>query len=214
MALQYLNFKKLMLFRKELFNNLSVEECKKAVVFYLLYTIGMVLIMYLGRSGNWINNVTILGTLYSVVFFFVVLIANKKKLYSLGLSPAKLLPTIMIMVIAVCGGVIKNRTLHNLPEALLSSVAIFFTEEFVYRGYLWTRLVVLLGKYKGTILCGVLWGVMHLLNPYIHDSIDVLVILNAVLSGIVGHFFFALLYSMSGNIYLPTAIHIFPHFFL
>ncbi len=210
------------IFKPFFFRDLTEKECKSAVITYLIYNIGLLCITYFAmKKDEWIF-VTIFGVVYSILFFIIVVLQNKRKMHTLGLKKGNIKVTVIVFLLFLFAALIKNvpqLSTHKISivdffiNILLDLFTLFFTEEFVYRGYLWPRLVILLGKHKGTIFCGMLWGIMHLLNPATYNTLNALAVLNAVLSGVSGQYIFLFLYSLSENIYFPTIIHTAPHFF-
>lgn len=213
---------KISIFKPSFFGDLTKKECKVAVIMYLIYNMGLLCVIYLAlKRDEWIF-VTIFGVIYSILFFIIVVIQNKGKLHTLGLKRVNVKATVIIFLLLFFAALLKNMpqfgthkisVVDFLINILLDLGTLFFTEEFIYRGYLWPRLVILLGKHKGTIFCGVLWGIMHLINPATYETFNALTVLNAVLGGVSGQYIFLFFYSLSENIYFPTIVHTAPHFF-
>jgi uncharacterized protein len=83
-------------------------------------------------------------------------------------------------------------------------------EELIFRGFLWSRLVVMFGKVGGTLLHGALFGVMH--APFavvFHQASLSSEVLNNIGGGIFGSLIFLFIYSLNWNILLPGFAHTF-----
>ncbi|MCI9238809.1 CPBP family intramembrane glutamic endopeptidase [Lachnospiraceae bacterium 50-23] len=214
--------KKSSIFNPSFFSDLTKKECTSAVITYLIYNIGLLFVIHLAMKRDMWILVTVSGVAYSILFFIIVVIQNKNKLHTLGLKRVNIKVTAAVFLLILLAALLKNMPLFSAHKISvvdffinisLDLATLFFTEEFIYRGYLWPRLVLLLGKHKGTILCGVLWGIMHLINPATYETLNALAVLNAVLTGVSGQYLFLFFYSLSENIYFPTIIHTAPHFF-
>jgi membrane protease YdiL (CAAX protease family) len=72
-------------------------------------------------------------------------------------------------------------------------------EELLFRGYLFQRMIEIIGVTSATILGSLLFALAHLRNP----EISALAIINIFLAGI----FFSLCYIRTGSLWLPIAAH-------
>lgn len=161
----------------------------------------------------------------AIVFFLLLAVMNKSKLDTLGLTTKKWKMTAGIFVILFVIAFFVNW--ENIQSGkiagydfLINSVyylgLMFFTEQIIFIGYLWPRMVTLLGNHKGTIVCGILYGMTHLLFAYClgGTAISILSVINFICEGVLMQYCFSFLYAYSGNIYLPTIIHASYHFFV
>lgn len=87
-----------------------------------------------------------------------------------------------------------------------------FSEEFIFRGYLFTKIDQEYGFRIGIIISGLLFGAMHGLLPTIiaNGSLSDLftnISSNLLGQGIVGGGLFALAYKKSGTLFVPILIH-------
>ncbi len=92
-------------------------------------------------------------------------------------------------------------------------------EEVIFRGFLWPRLQVLFGEFKGFIITGLLFGLFHLPLQVIWNDYSVFDVLikgssdtSNFLGGILGHLMFGYIYSRNNNILLPSFVHTFLRF--
>ncbi|WP_258166006.1 MULTISPECIES: CPBP family intramembrane glutamic endopeptidase [Bacillus] len=78
----------------------------------------------------------------------------------------------------------------------------------MFRGYLWPRLVVLLGKFLGTFLTCAFFGIAHSFMPIIlGDTSQVLG--DWVGAGLARHLLYAFIYTRNNNLFIPIFIHAF-----
>lgn len=212
------------MFHSQLFQNITIIESIFALILVALYEIGCVFVTFITIKANKAAIAPLVCIAFSFVFFILIVLLNITKLDTLGLKKGKLsfiFVTFIILFIVALLMNIPHIQQHKISiydfmfNALFYLVMMFFVEEFIYRGYLWPRLVILTGKHTGTILCGSLWGIIHLILGYIYGAMDlnILQIINSITSGIVGQYIFCSLYSYAQNIYLPTIIHASLHFF-
>lgn len=94
----------------------------------------------------------------------------------------------------------SESTLHMLFFALLVGVLAPIAEEFFFRGMIYRALINGLGVFGAAIVSGLLFGVMHI------DSATSERLLQVVPLAVLG-IAFALLYSWSGTLYAPIALH-------
>ncbi|MGG1195374.1 CPBP family intramembrane glutamic endopeptidase [Bacillus thuringiensis] len=87
-------------------------------------------------------------------------------------------------------------------------INIGFEEEIIFRGYLWPRLVVLLGKFWGTFLTCACLGIAHSFMPIILGDTSQ-GIGDWVGAGLAGHLLYAFIYTRNNNLLLPIFIHAF-----
>lgn len=171
------------------------------------------------------DNISVVGSIFSLIFCFFLIILNRKKMHTLGFTKIKLKETFITLVVLFVFALIVNIKQINMNKVTIndfifnvmySLITIGFLEELIFRGYLWPRLVVLFGKHKGTLLCGTLFGTMHLISGYQYDDVQInfVYVFNSISSGIIGQYCFLILYSYAQNIYFPSILHSAPHFFI
>lgn len=211
-------------FQSQLFQDITISESILALILVTLYEIGCFFVTFITVKTNKAAIGPITCIAFSFLFFILIVLLNITKLDTLGLKKGKLSFTfstfIILFIIALLTN-IPHIQQHKISiydfifNALFYLIMMFFVEEFIYRGYLWPRLVVLTGKHMGTILCGSLWGIMHLILGYMYGAMDlsILQIINSITSGILGQYIFCSLYSYAQNIYFPSIIHASLHFF-
>lgn len=92
----------------------------------------------------------------------------------------------------------------STEAGLVAEVAIYFllgaiTEELVFRGYIFQRLIEIFGPLIATLAASALFAAAHLENP----SISPVAMMNIFLASI----FFSLGYLITGSLWLPIAAH-------
>lgn len=205
------------LFNPTLFRDITKKDGEIAFGLVTLFEILSLVIINVTKSYVYIPA--------AVLFFLVLLVLNKNKLHTLGLTTSKCRITVGIFAVLLVIAFLVN--LENIQTGKITGYdflangtyylgLMFFTEEIIFIGYLWPRVVVLLGNHKGTIVCGILYGMTHLLFAYCLGgaAISFLSVFNFICEGILMQYCFSFLYAYSGNIYLPTIIHASYHFFV
>lgn len=205
------------LFNPTLFRDITEKDGEIAFGLVLLFEILSLVISAVTKSHAYIPA--------SVLFFLVLLVLNKNKLHTLGLTTSKWKITAGIFAVLLVIAFLVN--LENIQSGMVTEydflvngayylVLMFFTEEIIFIGYLWPRVVVLLGNHKGTIVCGILYGMTNLLFAYCLEgaAISFLSVFNFISEGILMQYCLSFLYACSGNIYLPTIVHCTYHFFV
>lgn len=91
-------------------------------------------------------------------------------------------------------------------------VIVAFSEEFIFRGYLFTQIDQAYGFKTGVIISGLLFGAMHGLLPTITANGSLADLFTNISSnllgqGIVGGGLFALAYKKSGTLFVSILIH-------
>lgn len=169
------------------------------------------------------DNFFVVATIFNLFYCLILIIANRKKLHTLGFRKIKLKETLLILGVILALSLAVNFKQINANEftiydfvfnVLINLVAVGFVQEFLFRGYLWPRLVVLCGKHKGTLICGALFGLMHIFPNYKYGNInlDFFYVFNEIWSGVIAQYIFLFLYSCTENIFFPSVLHAAPHF--
>lgn len=207
--------------------SLTKQECVSSVLSFVVYCAGLL-------WTNHFEEINMAGVLllrpvpaflYSVLFFLFICFRNRKKLHTLGLTTEHLKSALAFLAVVLAASLLfhvrhflTNQTtvITFLSQAVFYLALFFFTEEFIFRGYLWPRLVKLFGFHPGTILCGTLYGLLILANPgnYHFETLTPLIFFNTLFSGIVIQYLFSLLYMKFGNIYVSTILRAGVYFFI
>jgi len=181
----------------------------------------------------------IIGSIIS--FLMVSFPDEKEKMYDFGLGfgknmKASICYILLFVVLLICvdilsklilGGVkeittvfqnikIFMKNLFILPACFLSQFILFLGEEYGWRYFLQTALQQRLGKRKGIILLGVIWGIWHLpLNLfYFSPTTPFYSILNQLIICISYSIFFGFVYMKTENIWTVSIIHFVNNYFV
>jgi len=208
------------LYKPFFFSNIKKEEGVLALHLLIFFILCFALVAVFTDEDKFY----IAGSLLMLIFGSILITLNIKKLDSIGFTKDKFKMTLVILIIMIALSLalnieqIKNNefTLYDFSfNATFYLIIVGFLEELIFRGYLWPRLVVLFGNHKGTLLCGVAFGLMHLISAYVYGNTPVnwLNTVNTIWEGVVGQYIFLFLYSFAKNIFFPSVIHASPHFF-
>ena len=115
----------------------------------------------------------VIGLAIYIIPVALVMIKNKETLATVGITRRNLWQSLLI------GSALALTTFYFQPGGLISKLArlqphhaiafvyffcVGFEEEFLYRGYLQTRLVAWLGKPRGWVLASVIMAYVHIIN--------------------------------------------------
>ncbi|MGF7143588.1 membrane protease YdiL (CAAX protease family) [Anaerotaenia torta] len=95
-------------------------------------------------------------------------------------------------------------TIKGFYAAFFYLVIVAFSEEFLFRGYLFTRIDKEFGFWKAVVISGVLFGAAHAFMPAIVNNYDtktfiITIASNLLGQGIIGSAMFAALYKKTGH---------------
>lgn len=208
-----------------LYKSIFFSDITKKEGFIALILIGIYIACFV-LSVIFTNKETffVVGMIFDFLYCLILIILNRKKLHTLGFRKTKLRETLILLGVLLALSLAVNLKQINANEftiydfifnALVYLAAVGFVEEFIFRGYLWPRLVVLCGKHKGTLICGALFGLMHVFSNYKYGNIhfDALYVFNEIWAGVIAQYIFLFLYSCTENIFFPSVLHAAPHFF-
>lgn len=188
-----------------------------AFYFYVVLTLWMFLVFYFIRFNLQILEnlpsinrseyilIILLIDIPSYIAMFLVLKVRNQKINSIGFSYKGWKSSFLIGILTITILLIKKT---DPIKILYFYLAIGFYEEILFRGFFWPRLVSLLGKNKGTILCGIMFGIIH--TPFLivlKGENPFRATINNIGNGLIGHLIFGFIYTKSKNIMLPSFIH-------
>lgn len=141
----------------------------------------------------------------SYLAIFLILRSRNQKINTIGFRYEGWKSSFLIGIITITILLKKNVGVDTIIHYYIS---VGFSEEIAFRGFFWPRLVALLGKYKGTILCGIMFGIVHTpilivfkgKNPFI-------VMMSYIGGGIMYQLIYGFIYSINKNIMLPSFVH-------
>ncbi|NLK27256.1 MAG: CPBP family intramembrane metalloprotease [Clostridiales bacterium] len=208
------------IFPNEIFKDIRKKDGYIALVFALGYIVFTCI--YINVFNKYFTNVDIelrrLLTgicfyMFSLIVIFIILKIRKQNLTTIGFRRSGLALSIglgialstIVVIIHLLNGRSVDIILYNY---IFYVFIIGFGEEIVFRGFLWPRLVVTFGKANGTILTGVLFGVIHApVKIIMNGSPLAQAVFNEIGGGIIGSLFFIFIYTRNNNIVLPSILH-------
>ncbi|MCP1103172.1 membrane protease YdiL (CAAX protease family) [Aequitasia blattaphilus] len=153
---------------KFLYNPINFQDItKKDGLFSVIYSVGLISSFTLLVMFTNAKQIYVVGSIFSISFCLIAFILNKKKIHALGITKNKLKETLILFGIIFALALLLNLkkistnevTIYDFFYNMFSTlISIGFAEEFIFRGYLWPRLVILFGKHKGSLICGMLFG--------------------------------------------------------
>ncbi|MCU5436021.1 CPBP family intramembrane metalloprotease [Bacillus mobilis] len=224
-----MNYKNLHFLKKGIFQNELLEYLNKkdgliAIVFVSIYLIFFYLLTKCWFTPAMQNShlaifypriyLTSLLLLHQIPMIFLLCIVLRKANHSIstiGFRQRGLKSSILVGVILLSIYIYKYQRLNGFDFEMFYYlyyylINIGFEEEIVFRGYLWPRLVVLLGNFWGTTIACVFFGLAHSIIPIIL-GIHSQGVGDWIGAGLVGHLFYAYIYTRNNNIMLPIFIH-------
>ncbi len=148
-----------------------------------------------------------------VIIIFIILNVRKQKITTIGFRREGLKQSIVLGIILTLTisliHIMKNKELNLIIYNIIFYIILLgFSEEIVFRGFLWPRFVASFGKRKGTILSGIFFGIMHSpLNIVLKGTFIPIAIFNEIGGGVLYSLLFIYIYTRNNNIVLPAVIH-------
>lgn len=198
--------------------NLTKKESVFSIFVFLLYCFIMSFVNNFGE-------INVLGISFSrpipalccsILLFLLLCFGKRKKLSTIGVTTGDKKSALVLLVIMLTAAFLVNiqyifagevTLVAFFSNAVFYFLLFFFTEEFIFRGYLWPRFMKMLGLHAGTILCGSLYGLMMLTNPGNYETLSFLTIVNTLFAGIILQYIFSFLYIKLGNLYFSAILH-------
>ncbi|WP_027625149.1 CPBP family intramembrane glutamic endopeptidase [Clostridium lundense] len=166
--------------------------------------------------------------------------SEKESLYNFGLGFGKNVKTslgciLLFFVLYICTNILNELIFGSVKEIItffkdikifmqfifllpfwfLFQFILFLGEEYGWRYFLQTALQRRLGKRKGIIILGIIWGIWHLPLSLFHyrATISFYSILDLLICCIPYAIFFGFVYMKTENIWTVSIIHFFNNFF-
>ncbi len=155
----------------------------------------------------------IITNLLFVILIFALIFLKKRPLSEVGLTKNSRLISVLLLVVYLIMFLSNGDfTVKGVYLAFFYLVIVAFSEEFIFRGYLFTIIDQEYGFRIGIIVSGLLFGAMHGLLPTIIGNGSLADLFTNISSnllgqGIVGGGLFALAYKKSGTLFVPILIH-------
>jgi len=156
--------------------------------------------------------VDFLANLLIVIIIMSIMLRKNQSLNITGTTRngkivAYILFTIYIGIFFIKG----DFSLSGIYKPFFFLIVIGFSEEFVFRGYLFTELAKELPTYLAVIISGMMWSAMHAIIPIITNNYSGIQSFSAIISTFGGYTaagsIFALLYKKSNSLVVPTLVH-------
>lgn len=206
-----------LIFENSIFANFEKKDGIIAFYFYVVLGLWMFIIFYITKL-----NYHLVMKLPSLIrpeytFFFLVIVfpsylamflilrIRNQKINTIGFRYKGWKSSFLIGIITIIILLKKNVGVNTIIHYYIS---VGFFEEIIFRGFFWPRLVALLGKYKGTIFCGIMFGIIHTpLQIVLKGENSFIVTMSYIGSGIMYQLIYGFIYSINKNIMLPSFVH-------
>ncbi|WP_202708884.1 CPBP family intramembrane glutamic endopeptidase [Sporosalibacterium faouarense] len=213
------------IFPEEIFKDIKKKDGYIAIIFIITYFLFSFIDFYLFKDFMLGINTKIYSKelrrllsgigfyILPIIAIFIILKLRNQKISTIGFRQHGLRCSIILGIILVAiisiGHILNGKELSSIIYNLIFFICILgFSEEIVFRGFLWPRLVVCFGKKYGTILSGIFFGIMHApVNIVLKEGSFLNSIFNEIGGGIVGSLLFIYIYTRNSNIVLPSFIH-------
>ena len=210
------------MFPNELFEDIEKKDGYIALIFYMADVLLIIINTYIFRDLLRSNKLSaelrqlISGSVFYLMSLLLILIITRirnQKLYTIGIRRKGLTFSIGIglalSVIVFLIHIFNGRDMDAaLYEFIFYVVILGFSEEIAFRGFIWPRLAVLFGRKYGTILSGIMFGIMHAPFKIIMYEAPVFSsIFNEIGGGVIASIVFIFIYTRNKNIVLPSMIH-------
>jgi membrane protease YdiL (CAAX protease family) len=153
-----------------------------------------------------------LTSLFIVIIIISVTLIRKQSLSHIGITKNNSMLVFALLSIYFGIFFIKGDfSLIGIYKCFYYLIVVAFSEELIFRGYLFTSLDRELPTYLSVIISGIMWGAMHAFIPIIINNYSVIGSLNVICSelggGILAGGLFILIYKKSKSLIIPIMIH-------
>jgi uncharacterized protein len=114
-----------------------------------------------------------------------------------------IVPAILLFATGAIRWQVNNSLLSELAPATLIIVCAVMAEEFLFRGFIFQRLIKGFGRWPAQLVIGVLFLLTHLNNPGMTGTIKLLASINIFVASLL----FGLAYLRTNNLAMPLGIH-------
>ncbi|MBO1307254.1 CPBP family intramembrane metalloprotease [Enterococcus sp. 669A] len=167
------------------------------------------------NSSNLLNKATsdfIVNIAWALLFIGLVYRKNRR-MADIGLTKES--PKLVIGLIIIYFGMFllnQDFSIHGFYQAYFYLFAVAFSEEIIFRGFLFNQLEKVTSMWPAIIISGAIFGFMHAILPSIVRGDTFSQFLVKSMSelggmGILGSLFYIFLYKKSGNLWVPILIH-------
>lgn len=219
------------IFPNDIFENIEKKDSIIAVLFFLILFITTFALFYIVKVSplfSLIKEETNMryNLLYGLIMdlpgllgVLLILKYRKQHISTIGIRKKGTKSSILIgsiLLLSVSVYFIKNNgSIEQLIyKTLFYIIFVGFYEELIFRGFLWPKLVVGLGKVLGTIISGIFFGAMHIPMDIVYNNktfYDTVVLGNTssidIGGGVIVALIFIYIYTRNNNILLPSFVH-------
>ncbi|WP_147565762.1 CPBP family intramembrane glutamic endopeptidase [Clostridium tyrobutyricum] len=217
------------IFPREIFDGIEKKDGNIALLFFAFLLVSDFILLYLIKISPLfllLKTDTRYYLLCSMIidapgFLGIILILKfrKQSMDTVGLRKIGLKSSIVVgglLFLAALVHFFKNDMINQqfIYRILFYMIFVGFYEELIFRGFIWTRLAVDLGKWKGTIISGLFFGIMHIPLDIVFKNrtfLETGILGNVSNTNIIGGIIVALvliyIYTRNKNILLPSFIH-------
>ena len=163
-------------------------------------------------NSNNLTTVLKVNFISSILILIVILMINryrKKTISNLGICIKN--PLIIAALSAVYIGlfIIKGDfSIVGFYVAFYYLIIIAFSEELIFRGYLFGIINEAFGDVVSVVLSGIIFGAMHTTIPIVVDGMNPLIAVSSQIGGgIIGTALFVFIYKKSGTLLIPILVH-------
>lgn len=219
------------IFPNDIFEDLEKKDSIIALLFFLILFITTFALLYIVKVSTLFSLIKeetnkryhllygLIMDLPGLLGVLLILKYRKQHISTIGIRKKGIKSSILIgiiLLLAVSVHLIKN---NGSPEQLIYKTLFYiifvgFYEELIFRGFLWPRLVVGLGKWLGTIISGIFFGAMHIPMDIVSNNktfYDTVVLGNTssinIGGGVIVALMFIYIYTRNNNILLPSFVH-------
>lgn len=203
----------------------------KRILFPMLITFFYVVFVYFFIRYAWKNGLLVsvygpspidtgtkflcdfISSMLIVILLLMITLIRKKPLSELGITLRSPM-LIAVLSAAYLALFLLNGdfTVKGFYAAFFYLVVVAFSEEFVFRGFLFTAIDREFGFWIAAVISGLLFGAVHAFMPSIKYNYDTSRFIQEIISnllgqGILGGAVFALLYKKSKTLFVPVLVH-------
>ena len=190
---------------------------------YIMYSFFLVKYFYnndllIGLNSITTSNIGIkllddfLTSLLIVIIIMSVILIKKQSLNRVRLRRDSIIIACILFSVYMGIFFIKGDfSLTGIYKCFFFLIIVAFSEEFIFRGYLFRELDRELPTYLAVIISGMMWGAMHAILPIVINNYSGIQLMSAIISqlggGIVVGAVFILLYKKSKSLIIPILVH-------
>lgn len=188
-------------------------------IFFLILAVLTFTLILLSQRYKWEITIAQQAIVVVVTSFFCQLLRKQPfselvgkwnlawfKNFLLGLSVGAFLMVIPALFLYLNGSVqweVASADMSSFLSATGTFAGVALAEEFLFRGFLFQRLIAGIGKWGAQLLVAGYFLLIHINNPGMQDNIRILAALNIFLASII----FGLAYIKTQSLAMPLALH-------